>query len=347
MKTKILTYITIATAILFTSCEKEIEFNGEQNDSKLVINSIVEPGQPVSAAISKSFFFLDNTANTIAPEDLVATLYVNGNRRGEMTPHFDTIVSYDIWEPNNPNLGHIRKIYTYDYCPAVGDVIKITASASGFDDVVAITQPLPKAVDCQANVEITDWRSYYQPTYYYDHEEQDYIEDSLLSFFGTLVLRIDITDPNPGQIDYFKIDISSGFSTLLSSCRCYFEYDDPIFGSVLPNNEFVDFSELETRPKNVFTDMLFDGKSYQLKVKMKIEVALEDGADTDFFQLPIRLEHITKEYYNYLNTCDQGDEMDLQILTEPIHTYTNVDGGYGIVGGRLVDKIWYALPLSE
>lgn len=107
---------------LLTSCEKEIEFNGEHSDPKLVINSLVEPGQPVSAAISKSYFFLDNNANTIAPDDLVATLYVNGNHIGEMTPHFDTIVSYDIWNPNDSNLGHVRKVYTHEYCPAEGDV---------------------------------------------------------------------------------------------------------------------------------------------------------------------------------------------------------------------------------
>ena len=52
MKTNILTLIAIITAILLTSCEKEIEFNGEQIDPKLVINSIVEPGQPVKANIS-------------------------------------------------------------------------------------------------------------------------------------------------------------------------------------------------------------------------------------------------------------------------------------------------------
>ena len=80
MKTNILTLITVATAILLTSCEKEIEFNGEHSDPKLVINSVVEPGQPVSAAISKSFFFLDNDANTLAPDDLVAVHVKGGNK---------------------------------------------------------------------------------------------------------------------------------------------------------------------------------------------------------------------------------------------------------------------------
>ena len=337
--------IAITSCLLLTSCEKEIEFKGEQTDPKLVINSLVEPGLPVKAAISKSFFFLDNQANTTAPDDLVATLYVNGNIIGEMTPHNDTIVSYDIWDPNDPDLGHIRKVYTYDYCPAAGDIIKITASANGFDDAEATTSPLPNGVDSHVNVDVLDWTSYYQYTYD-DVDDEFVVVDSLLSFHGDLVLTIDITDPNPGYSDYFKIYVESWKRDMYNSIRCYFEYDDPVFGSALPNNEYIDFDELETKPQGVFTDVLFDGRTYQLKFKMRVEMTLDEEYDTDFFQLPIRLEHLSKEYYYYLNTCDQGD-MSMQLYAEPIQTYSNVKGGYGIVAGRAVDTLWFALPLQR
>jgi hypothetical protein len=52
------------SAILLASCEKEIEFNGEQTDPKLVVNSIVGTNEPVKAYISKSYFFLDYDENT-------------------------------------------------------------------------------------------------------------------------------------------------------------------------------------------------------------------------------------------------------------------------------------------
>ena len=34
-------------------------------------------------------------------------------------------------------------------------------------------------------------------------------------------------------------------------------------------------------------------------------------------------------------------------FAEPIQTYTNVEGGFGIVGGRVVDTLWFAVPLEE
>ena len=337
--------LAMTSFLLLTSCEKEIEFNGEQTDPKLVINGLMEPGQPVKANISKSFFFLDNEANTEAPDDLVAMLYVNGESLGEMTLSYDTVASYDTWNPNEPNMGRVQKVYTHDYCPAVGDIIKIAASANGFDDVEATTSPLPNGVDSHANVEVLNWTSYYQYTYD-DVDDEFVIVDSLLSFYGDLVLTLDITDPNPGQSDCFKVYVESWKRDMHNSIRCYFEYDDPVFGSALPNNEYIDFDDLETKPQGVFTDVLFDGRTYQLKFKMRVEMTLDEEYDTDFFQLPIRLEHLSKEYYYYLNTCDQGD-MSMQLYAEPIQTYSNVKGGYGIVAGRAVDTLWFALPLQR
>lgn len=341
-----ITFLAMTSAILLTSCEKEIEFNGKQTDPKLVINSLLVPGQPIKANISKSFFFLDNEAETKAPNDLVALLYVNGGLVGEMTPHFDTVVSYDIWNPNEPNIGRVQKVYTHDYCPIVGDIVKITASANGFDDVEAVTSPLPNAVEVRLETKVNYWDSWYD--YSYNDDNQEYVQDSLLKMLANVTLTLEITDPNPGQSDCFKVYIESWKTDYPSknTYDCYFEYDDPIFGSTLPNNDFVDFSDLETRPQGVFTDVLFDGRSYQLKFKMTVWLSVDDEYDPEFFQVPIRLEHLSKEYYNYLNTCDQGD-LTMQLWAEPIQTYSNVNGGYGIVGGRTMDTLWFALPLSE
>ena len=66
--------LALIIAIMMASCEKEIEFKGDHTDSRLVINSIVDPGQRVKAHISKSYFFLDINADTQAPDDLVASL---------------------------------------------------------------------------------------------------------------------------------------------------------------------------------------------------------------------------------------------------------------------------------
>ena len=345
MKTNILTFITIATAILLTSCEKEIEFNGEQTDPKLVINSLVEPGQPVKANISKSYFFLD-TPDTSAPDDVVATLYVNGNYIGEMAKQFDTVYlggyEYDDMGNEIPSY-YLATSFVNDYCPTGGDIVNIKASANGFEDVEATTSPLPNAVEAQVDMEVTRWNSWYQESY----EETG--EDSVLFISATVNLTITIIDPNPGQGDAFRIRIEQYKSDpdTRNHVYCSVKYDDPVFGSALPNNDFIDMSDLETRPEGVFSDVLFDGRSYQVKfTEMYVEMTVDEPLDPDFFQLPVSLEHLSKEYYNYLYTCDQGD-VAMQIWAEPIQTYTNVTNGYGVVAGRAVHTLWLDLPLEQ
>jgi hypothetical protein len=345
MKTNILILITIATAILLTSCEKEIEFKGEQTDPKLVINSLVEPGQPVKASISKSYFFLD-TPDTSAPDDVVATLYVNGNYIGEMAKQFDTVYwdgyEYDDMGNEIPSY-YLATSFVNDYYPAMGDLVKITASAPGFDDVEATTSPLPNAVEAQLDMEVVGWSSWYQESY------GETGEDSLLYITAVVNLTITIIDPNPGQSDAFRIHIDRTKSDPDSRNHiyCSAEYDDPIFGSTLPNNDFIDMSDLETRPEGVFSDVLFDGRSYQVKfTEVYVQMMVEETFDPDFFRLPVRVEHLSKEYYNYLYTCDQGD-VALQIWAEPIQTYSNVTNGYGLLAGRNVHTLLLDLPLEQ
>ena len=326
---------------LLTSCEKEIPFNGEQTDSRLVINSIVEPGQQVKAYISRSYFFLD-PANTAAPDDLVASLYVNGNRIGEMTPGFDT-----IWELYWPYDYHLIPIYYNDYCPQEGDIVTITASANGFEDVEGATSALPKALNSQMDVEVTQWNAGYISHFNYDTQEYE-TDSSIWDVGGYLNLTFTITDPNPGKTDCFRLFTSRNSNMTVGENRRYisFDYDDPIFEVGMTENDFFDASDLDTRPEGVFTDKLFDGGSYRLKVKVWFDCKLAEDFDPDFYRVPFMVEHLSKEYYNYLNTCDQGDEA-LQIYAEPIHTYSNVTNGYGIVGGRAVDVLWVDLPIQR
>ena len=347
MKANTLASITIAAAIFLTACEKEIEFTGEQSDPKLVINSIVQPNQHVKASISKSYFFLD-TPNTTAPTDVVSSLYVNDNLIGEMTQSFDTVWDYNLIEfdeEGHPYIGYrLVTVYSNDYCPQAGDVIKITATANGFDEVEGLTSPLPKLIDFQYYTEIKDVHSYYY--HYVDGEE--YEEDSLLRIAGQLELTVNITDPNPGQTDYFRFHLIGFYGTYdgENSRWVSFDYDDPVFGATLSENEFFDPSDLDTRPVGVFTDALFDGRTYSLKLKIYFEMNVAEDHDPAFFNVPFGLEHLSKEYYNYLNTCDQG-ELALQLWAEPIQTYSNVNNGYGLVAGRTLDSIWVDLPLEE
>lgn len=337
-------YLWIASLLAITlcamvSCTKEIKFNGEQIDPKIVLNGLIEPSKTVCVNASKSVFFLDNEANTEAPDDLVATLYVNGTRIGEMTPHKDTIYYFDGWDYYDAIPGKAITVFTHDYCPVAGDVIKITASANGFDEVEATTSPLPNEVS---------WRiASCQPTLW-EVSFEEYEGDTVWTIMGRYEISVEITDPNPGQTDYFRIHVEgdSYYDYETGNYIAYNAiYDDPIFGVNVSNSDFIDI-DFQERPEGVFTDALFDGRSYQIKLPLSVYISYRNEFPIYTLQVPISLEHLSREYYYYLNTCQQVSEI-MQFFTEPIQTYTNVEGGFGIVGGRTADSLLFELPLSR
>ena len=330
----------LISMVLLSSCEKEIEFTGEMTDSQLVINSVVRSGHRAEAFVSKSYFFLDE-ADTSTPEDVVVSLYVNENLIGEMTPFFDT-----VWELYGFDSYRLVPGFCNDYCPQIGDVVKIKASANGFDDAEGETSPLPKEIDFQFNVDVLAWDA----DYYYPYFSEPGVPegDSVLRIGGSLVLSINITDPNPGKLDYFRIVQDKRKRENDGNCWYYinFDYDDPIFGIGTTENDIIDVSDLDTRPEGVFTDVLFDGSSYRIKLKIGFDINLEGEHAPDFFRVPFLVEHLSREYYNYLNTCNQGD-VSVQIWAEPVQTYSNVINGFGIVAGWTVDTLTMPLPLTH
>lgn len=337
------TFLIVISTIFLFSCEKEIEFNGEQTNPRLVINSLVEVGQPVSAHIGKSIFFLDNESNMEAPEDLVATLYVNDNLYGIMDIVYDSteVHYYNIYFEDSIAY-ELKKRFQSDYRPSVGDVIKITASANGFEDVEGSTSALPTNMECQlVNITVQELESEY--IYLGD-------EDSILYAYGRMELFVEVTDPNPGQSDLFRMSIpteayEAGSEEQYYASQYYVshEYTDPVFGGSIESNDFIDISDLDTRPEGVFTDALFDGGSYRIKVPIYFNLHKTETTSPDFFQVPIRIEHLSKEYYYYLNTCEQGESIT-SFFAEPVQVYSNVTNGYGIVGGLTANSLWFGLP---
>ena len=336
MKNSILYIIVVAFAtLLLASCEKEIEFKGEQTDPKLVVNCVCTVGEPVVAQLSKSYFFLDPDGNTEAPDATKVQLYVNDNYVGEMIRFEDSLwgkAGGDVLR--SPQI----KLFRNDYCPKTGDRIKITASAPGFDAVEACTSPMPEPAGCV----ISDFVLTGEPTF-----ESWYDDDGCQSFHYIYKadVMLDVSDPNPGRTDYFVLNVAVEWQGEHQwNANVWAEYNDPVFG----NGGLVlgELSENSNR-NNSFTDLLFDGKTYKVKVPVKLNLYGYSAPDSVSPVLSMRVEHLTKEYYNYLTTVSlQGDEV-MGAFAEPVHVFSNVQDGYGIVGGTNVSKAEYQLPLVE
>ena len=340
MKKTSLTILVLCSILMLNSCVKEIPFNGDEYPPRLVINSLITPGDSLIAELGKTYFFLDqdDEIDTSIPDSLQVDLFVNGQHLSPMIHSSDSIEieGYQII---------LRQYFTSDYTPVEGDVIKIVASAPGFESAEATTSAMPKKPLCSI-VDITMLE-------HYEIEQNDEWESWPWFWLKNYaILSLEITDPEPGQTNYYYLPgaydfdaYDEDFPDLSISIRA--NLNDPIFEnySSSTNETLFDFYPYKD---SAFTDALFDGGSYRIQIPIDLIVYGISLSEAGLLQPKILLpvQQLTKEYYHYL--CSVNYVMDqMQIFVEPPHTYSNVHGGYGIVGGINSSTVEYIVPVPD
>jgi hypothetical protein len=303
-------FLSIAAVVSFLfSCEKIIEFNGDEVKTKLVLNGLLTSDSIVKIQLTESRFFLDGRPfNPI--NDAEVTLWKDG----------DSIESLQ-----NTGEGY----YTGTYVPREGDNLRITASHSRLDPIECETQivsPTPViAVDTAFNRTI-----FYTYGYEYENEVWTVTDSTAHCELGG---DITITFNDPADIaGYYllTLDLYTRYANGRVDIRpLYFTSDDMVFqtNNELPFND----KDGDSRALHLFSDELFDGKEdKQLKIKLgKSSISYLPGTDTNY-KIRVTLQSLSPSYYMYLKTREANSDSDL--FTEPVQIYTNIKGGIGIFG---------------
>ncbi|GHT40713.1 hypothetical protein FACS189437_06690 [Bacteroidia bacterium] len=304
----------------FCSCEKEIEFKGDVVEPKLVLNGFLTPDLLVTVHLSESRFFLSNRDGFRTIDDATVRLWKN-----------DEVIE----TLSNAGEGY----YTGNYRPETGDILRITASVPGLDAVDCSTEILPAPVILSVDT-VNTFYSYeeYEGNYgYYMQENYD--------------LNIRINDPKDLS-NYYRINLymrNYNEDGSYSDREVWFETEDKVFGSAES-----DFLEMSENPYRVFSDELFDGHEYKLKLRFENYYNYWgggfDSGDTEervpYRELHVDLQNLTKDYYLYLKTRGASWEDNLGgIVSEPVQIYTNINGGIGILGSYT--STIYKIPLRR
>lgn len=147
MKRLSLLFILLFTVVVLASCSKEIKFNGDESESKLVIYSVARAGEPLQVEVSHSAFFLksgpiENYIGALKPDEGSVKLFVNGS----MVPYVlvrrepQKIDADGDGEPDFTDLPDAPLFYESTYVPAEGDRLRLVVSFPGFDEASAETQ---------------------------------------------------------------------------------------------------------------------------------------------------------------------------------------------------------------
>jgi len=341
-------YISIATALIFTSCKKEIEFKGEISEPLIVLNSFLNTDSLIVVKLSKSKFFLSNQTKYDNVNNAEISLYINSQYKEKLTFLSDGNYSSSIK-------------------PAIGDTVALSVIVDGYDEIKT-SSIIPENViilssDTTYTVNHVEYDVIYDEIMYGEMMYDETIQGDTIAInkSGYLNFRIQIKDPSL-QPNYYRLILKNiqvykhnGNEFRRSSffVPINLEGFEDVNGSVLG----MITGEEQMSIQQLFTDEMFNGKEFTLKFKTDYMKQIILPAYNDYFPgglLPdpettiegyytVNLQSISKEMYLYLKSKEEAESTMNGLFTEPVQVYNNIKNGVGILGSYTNNEVTFEM----
>ncbi len=312
----ILVIIVFLTA---TACEKEIEFNGEIQDKKVVLNSFAVADSILTAELYFSKFFLDNKVgfDTIKTADI--DLFVNGDFNSKLEFKNVTIKHEEYWG----GYTFSRGMYVSTYRPQPGDQLELKVNVDGYEPISTQTIMPQRATIDRENLTVRiDTTDTYESSYYNENGE-------LVTYYNyslEMIYNLKITD-NVDEDNYYRLILQNAYGGYE-----YIYSEDPIFNQ---EGDQGIFDLIEGTDYNYFSDESFNGETRSITFSdWAYSSSWENNVETRFLDV----QQLSREAYLYMKTSYQSGLNEGNIFSEPVLTYTNVKGGLGIFAGITKSK---------
>lgn len=330
----------ISVVFTFVSCERDVVFNEEITKPLVIVNSFISPDSAISAHVSVSRFFLKDSIDFRDVNNAEVNLWVNGILKEKLT---------------SDTLG----IYTGKYKPAVSDNIKLTVDVPQMTEVSATTGFIEAPVILSVDTQIV-----YKSKQYFGSDPLS--KDTIFIQYRYKVnYKLKFAD-NGSQKNYYRLivgkisytgvwnDNTNKIDTVVDNNLPFysdFDFTDIVSGNT-KNPLTVDgsspLSELMSDQNNgyhVFSDDLFNGKIYTLQFSTNqvtqryysIGDIRYNYANTLKNEVYVRLQSISKEYYQYLKARSASKVTNF--FSEPVKVYSNIKDGSGILGSYTTSNI--------
>ncbi|MDR1881068.1 MAG: DUF4249 domain-containing protein [Tannerellaceae bacterium] len=314
MKKRFVNISLLVVVIGLHACYYDLDLEKYRPAPTVVLNAVASPDTLIMARVCLTTFFADSSIFKDI-EDAEVKLYVNKAYREQLK-----------WEKAGG-------IYVSSITPQASDEIKLEVNSS-YGNVWA-----EDIVPYKVNIEKieTAGRKIKGPESIYANPDGSYtIEDSEL-----YVITYSITfKDNPADTNYYCIRIEDDNPLLPVGTVDY--SDEPVFIEQNSTINSLFSGTIEGQGGRTFSDKLFNGKTYTLMITETVNSTFYDYY-ADILNRKILLYSLSKSYYNYLTSLLNIDENSIEYylseygLYEPVKTFSNIQGGAGILATSQVD----------
>lgn len=338
MKSVIKHMLLIVLSTIFTSCVKYVDLEHLRPDPKLVLNSVAQPGVPLTATVSRTWFYTDDNPN-VTIDDAKVSLYVN-----------DQYVEDLFWfveESEYNSIGY----YQAEYAPSEGDKLRLEVTKKGFNDVSAecVVPVKPELLKLEVIKEeyvgsygYVGSRTIYRTTFKDSPKEGEcYLVRGLSGY------PVRQYDEETGEA-YYTGEYSWSHASFDYTYEPIFKNKISVLDEVFGNDWLSGYSG---RP---FSDELINGMEYTLKLSSYFSGYYpsyppypggEEPVDIPPYYMKVYLYRLSEPYYQYLMALTELNDLSLNNdlvdagLAEPVRVASNVVGGTGIFGAASVDTL--------
>ena len=317
---KKITQLNILILLLF-SCETALEIDLPEQPSKLVISGMMLSDRFSSPWDGQNNILISNSIGGLASVD--EYIYTDS------VPVID-FATVSVTEQNSTNdylFEFNNSCYCYlnrDFVPESNKTYQLNVSAPGFPTIHAI-ETMPEVPEYTiSDFELTSVL-------------EDHFESHLLKW-DLCKLNITIND-NGNENNYYRVKVfvgrdRVGLGSAIEYEQCKFKSQDPIF-IIEPMNRYNTDDNYFEGKNGHFSDQLFNGENKTFFIEV-------DKPDTKLVApwqyIYVEVQSYSENYYQYRLTKKEQrrDVNNILFDSEPIFIHSNIEGGYGIFGGRSV-----------
>jgi hypothetical protein len=305
------TILLIASLILFLACrEKEIEYELPFEGEKLVVIGVLNPDESFKVKVTHTWTPTGIIPKNTFVDDATVNILEDGKLKEQLV--LEKEGNYISIKGLKPLLGHkyLVEVFSSKYSKVISEQVQIPENKAKFtyqqiaDIDYKYNRDTPKD---QINVTLEDdlsKRSYYAISFnLYGDKSSD----------GNLY--------NRGSVFYLNDD-----GKVISNKECSFSQTIYKDRNTISENVRVLANQCFTNAKNTFSFI----------VEKAYNTGFDRNTRTSIFKKiekpSLNVYQFDKGYFEYLKLKDQPDGLFERAFTEPHTTYTNIKGGYGIIG---------------
>lgn len=294
--------------VLVMGCEKRLEYQLTNQAPRVVMYAFPMPDSILKIHASYSTNIL-SSSDLKGIEDLEYNITVN-----DAEVHSGTYPASQIWHTEPTLVGKSGNNYRLEY--ELPNGTKISGQTT-----------IPKPIQI---LNIDTVRASYANT--------DGIVEKMLR------CTVELKDPGATKnyyqirVDYQETALAGNSSSVIETIT--FIKEDKVF---LVRNDESSILLTEIDLQGTFTDYLFDGRNYGIKLLIP-QKYLGNTSPVLSTNLIVYLYTLTPEYYHFIRSSIEETAFKDYPVFEPLNLFSNINNGIGVVAGLSVDTVMIAIP---